>query len=243
MNTTIDGTTLTSPHTAKAVVHILVAERSALLREALVVALEEIEDIDVVASTSDPDETIDSVARSHPDVAFIGTSANGQEACDLARRIREQSESCQVIILDDQEDESTLVAGIEAGISAYLTWEAPLSQLLLVTRAVREGEVVVPRHMLRDLLDHLVTKRDAHDAAVKQLSALTRREREVLGLLAEGFDNEGIAGELIISPQTARTHIQNILQKLNVNSRLKAAAFVVQNGLVEELREERQGAA
>ncbi|MFP5299246.1 MAG: helix-turn-helix domain-containing protein, partial [Actinomycetota bacterium] len=135
------------------------------------------------------------------------------------------------------------VEGIEAGISAYLTWEAPLNQLLLVTHALREGEVVVPRHMLRDLLDHLVTKRDAHDAAIKQLSALTRREREVLGLLSGGFDNEGIAGELVISPQTARTHIQNILQKLGVNSRLKAAAFVVQNGLVEELREERMGAA
>jgi two-component system, NarL family, nitrate/nitrite response regulator NarL len=64
---------------------------------------------------------------------------------------------------------------------------------------------------------------------------LSRREREVLGLLVEGSDNDGIAQALVISPETARTHIQNVLTKLGVHSRLEAAAFVVQNGLMGDL--------
>jgi DNA-binding NarL/FixJ family response regulator len=66
---------------------------------------------------------------------------------------------------------------------------------------------------------------------------LTRRERDVLALLADGGDNDAIAEALIISPETARTHIQNILGKLGVHSRLEAAAFVIQNGLMHELVE------
>ena len=67
------------------------------------------------------------------------------------------------------------------------------------------------------------------------IAQLTRREREVLALLSEGADNEGIARALVISPQTARTHIQNILTKLSVHSRLEAAAFVAHNGVLTDL--------
>lgn len=67
------------------------------------------------------------------------------------------------------------------------------------------------------------------------MSKLTRREKEVLALLAGGSDNDAIAQALVISPQTARTHIQNVLGKLGVHSRLEAAAFVMQNGILDEL--------
>jgi DNA-binding NarL/FixJ family response regulator len=73
------------------------------------------------------------------------------------------------------------------------------------------------------------------DHAHARISRLTRREREVLALLADGSDNDGIARLLVISPQTARTHIQNILTKLSVHSRLEAAAFVTQNGILSDL--------
>ena len=71
--------------------------------------------------------------------------------------------------------------------------------------------------------------------ALKLLASLTRREREVLALLAKGEDNDGIAQELVISPETARTHVQNVLGKLGVHTRLEAAAFVTQNGILEDL--------
>ena len=72
------------------------------------------------------------------------------------------------------------------------------------------------------------------------MSRLTRREQEVLRFLAEGADNDGIAQGLVISPQTARTHVQNVLSKLGVHSRLEAAAFVRRSGLLDELLEQEQ---
>ena len=75
----------------------------------------------------------------------------------------------------------------------------------------------------------------AYAGSMTSTSKLTRREKEVLGLLAAGGDNDAISQRLVISPETARTHIQNVLAKLGVHSRLEAAAFVVQNGLQDEL--------
>jgi DNA-binding NarL/FixJ family response regulator len=87
--------------------------------------------------------------------------------------------------------------------------------------------------MLGGLLERLLQQRRARDEAARRLSRLTPREREVLTLLAQGGDNDSIARVLVISPQTARTHIQNVLVKLGVHSRLEAAAVAIQNGLVD----------
>jgi two-component system nitrate/nitrite response regulator NarL len=89
--------------------------------------------------------------------------------------------------------------------------------------------------MLGPLLSRLILRRREQDDALRRAGRLTRREREVLALLAEGGDNDAIAQRLVISPQTARTHIQNVLSKLGVHSRLEAAAFVIQNGILEDL--------
>jgi two-component system nitrate/nitrite response regulator NarL len=89
--------------------------------------------------------------------------------------------------------------------------------------------------MLGALLARLIRRRREQDEAIRRMSRLTRREKEVLALLAGGADNDAIAQALVISPQTARTHIQNVLGKLGVHSRLEAAAFVMQNGILDEL--------
>jgi two-component system, NarL family, nitrate/nitrite response regulator NarL len=82
-------------------------------------------------------------------------------------------------------------------------------------------------------LDRLVRRHEEQDQALQRISKLTPRERQVLGLLAEGGDNDAIAQALIISPQTARTHVQNVLGKLGVHSRLEAAALARRHGVVK----------
>jgi DNA-binding NarL/FixJ family response regulator len=113
-----------------------------------------------------------------------------------------------------------------------------MSQLIHVTRAVRRGETIVPSTMLGNLLTRLMRRRQEQDEAYRHISRLTPREREVLRLLVEGRGTEAIAMTLVISPQTARTHIQNILAKLGVHSRLEAAALVNETGVLERLTEE-----
>jgi DNA-binding NarL/FixJ family response regulator len=140
-----------------------------------------------------------------------------------------------VLVLAGEGDEETLVAAVEARANGYLTKTSSLAELIQATRAAYRGETLIPARMLGSLLARLIEKRRQRDDAMRQMSRLTRREREILVLLAQGADNDVIAQSLVISPRTARTHIQNVLAKLEVHSRLEAAAFVIRSGIHEEL--------
>jgi DNA-binding NarL/FixJ family response regulator len=143
------------------------------------------------------------------------------------------------LILCDENDDRIFVDALEAGASGFLSKSSPLAELTDAVRSLVRGEILIPSRMMGGLLARLIRRRREQDHALRALSRLTRREREVLRLLAQGTDNDGIAQTLVISPQTARTHVQNVLGKLGVHSRLEAAAFVTSSGLLEELEPER----
>ena len=180
-------------------------------------------------------EAVAEAERTSPDVAIVAVDLLIGGGSTLTAQIHDRSPSCRVLALGADEDYGRLIELLDGGVTGYLTKEAPLSELVDATRAVHRGETLIPPRMLGPLLTALLRRRKERDSAYRQISHLTRREREVLVLLSEGADNEGIARALVISPQTARTHVQNILAKLSVHSRLEAAAFVTQNGILPDL--------
>jgi two-component system nitrate/nitrite response regulator NarL len=95
---------------------------------------------------------------------------------------------------------------------------------------------LVPPELLGSLLDRLLRRRNEQDAALRLVSQLTPREKVVLALLSDGARNQAIAESLGISPETARTHIQNLLSKLGLHSKLEAASFAIQSGILDEIR-------
>lgn len=214
-------------------IRILLADRQSLFREAIRTGLEAEADLRVVGEARDGPEAVSEAARTSPDVAIVDlTLPGGPRTC---AHVRESVPRCRVLVIGTDEDYRSLIDVLDEGATGYLTKEAPLSELVHATRALHRGETVVPPRMLGPLISALLGRRKERDAAQHRISQLTRREREVLALLSEGADNEGIARALVISPQTARTHIQNILTKLSVHSRLEAAAFVAQNGVLPDL--------
>jgi DNA-binding NarL/FixJ family response regulator len=214
-------------------IRILLADRQSLFREAIRTGLEAEADLRVVGQARDGPEAVAEAGRTSPDVAIVDiTLPGGPRTC---AHIRERVPRCRVLVLGTDEDYRSLIDVLDEGATGYLTKEAPLSELVVATRALHRGETVVPTRMLGPLISALLGRRKERDAAHHRISQLTRREREVLALLSEGADNDGIARALVISPQTARTHIQNILNKLSVHSRLEAAAFVAQNGVLPDL--------
>jgi len=216
-------------------VRIMLADRQSLFRDAMRVVLESQDDLKVVGEASDGMQAVSEAARTHPDVALIDADLPNCHGLKAAAMIAERVETCRMLVLSDLEDEDTLVEALEAGATGYLTKTSPIGELIDAARRVAAGETIVPPHMLGGLLGRLIRRRRDHDDAIRQLAGLTRREREVLFLLAQAADNGGIAQPLVISPETARTHVQNVLTKLGVHSRLEAAAFVIQNGLLDEL--------
>lgn len=216
-------------------VRVLLAEPQLLLREAVRVALSSADDIEVVAEASDGVEAVAAARTAMPDVALIDVALPLRDGVQTTRMIAESVPRCRIVVLGGKEDEGLMMEALEAGASGYLTEEAALGDLVDATRAVFRGEALVPPRLLATLLNKLIWHRRERDEAIFLLSRLTRRERQVLTLLARGADNRAIADALAISPDTARTHIQNLLGKLGVHSRLEAAAFAVRRGLFEDL--------
>jgi NarL family two-component system response regulator LiaR len=212
-------------------ISMLLADDHALFRDAMRAALSGEPGLVIVAEARDGREAVAEALRTRPCVALIDGSLPNFDAIRATTLIVEQLPDCRVVVLSDEEDEKLLVEAVGAGASGFLTKASPLRTLVDAVKRVDAGETLIPGRMLGALLARLVNRRHQQDDAVRMMVRLTRREKEVLGLVAQGADNDTIARALVMSPQTARTHIQNILGKLEVHSRLEAAAFVVRNGL------------
>jgi DNA-binding NarL/FixJ family response regulator len=209
-------------------IHVLLADEQGLFREAVRIVLESQPDVAVVAEAGDEATALDAAAELKPDVALVSMALGGYNGLATARSISELLPDCRVVMLTPHADTATLVDAFEAGASGYLSKQSPIAELVDAIRAVHVHGILVPQGSLPDLIRSLVGRRRDRDETAARYGKLTAREREVLGLLITGADNETIGRSLLISPQTARTHVQNILAKLRVHSRLEAAALVRQ---------------
>lgn len=216
-------------------IRILVAQERGLYREALRIVLEGEPDLKVVGETQSGLETVEEVARTLPDVALIGARLPKLDGIRATEMIGQRTPDCRVLVISEEDDLEILVAALEAGARGFLTWELSLHYLIGGVHSLHRGEILVPPRMLGGLLSHLLRRRNEQEASARWLSRLTRREREVLTLLADGADNERIAKAMYISPHTARTHVQNLIGKLGVHSRLEAAMLFAQSGMRSEL--------
>jgi DNA-binding NarL/FixJ family response regulator len=216
-------------------VRILLADAHSLFREAVRMALDGQPDLTVVAQARDGLQAVAEAERSRPDVALLDAALPNCDGIRATEMIGERVPDCRVVLVSGENDQSLLMSSVLAGASGFLTKGSPLEDLIATARGVAEGETRIPPRLLGPLLDRLVRRRQEQTQALKRISQLTRREKEVLALLADGGDNDVIAQALVISPQTARTHVQNVLGKLGVHSRLEAAALARRNDVVEEL--------
>lgn len=216
-------------------VRILLVDGHSLFRQAVVGVLGGERGVEVVAEAEGEADALAMLSRSHPDVAFVDADPFDGDVATTIARMKDISPQCKILILTSHEQLDPIVEALQAGASGYLTKDASIADLVRAAHSAHDGEVVVPPEVMGKLLIALLDHRGHRDEALEQLSRLTRREREVLALLAQGADKDMIAERLVISPETARTHVQNILAKLDVHSRLEAAAFARRIHLVPDL--------
>jgi DNA-binding NarL/FixJ family response regulator len=128
-----------------------------------------------------------------------------------------------LVLTDDEDDERLLLELLDAGAIGYVTRDSRLTDLVHSVNAALRGEACIPRGMLGGLLKLLISQRREAYAMISRIERLSHREKQVLRELADRLDGVEIASKLFISPQTVRTHIQNIMVKLEVHSRAEAA--------------------
>lgn len=220
---------------APAQVQILIVDPEWLFRESVAWVLEQEPPFEVVARVDTLVEAEMHAERAQPAVAIVSAKLVDGDGIEAMRRIIEMAPDCRVVLLADGESPRVLRQAVEAGASGYLTKEAELSELIGAVWALTRGEVVIPPHLLGDLLRDLTQRRQEFDEHRQRLARLTGREREVLALLSKGGTSKSIGDSLGISSETARTHAHNLLRKMGMHSRLEAASYVLQHDLLDEL--------
>ena len=212
-------------------VRLLLVDARALSRAAMGAAFDAEPDIQVVAQAATLAAAVEQAGRMESHVVVVDASVvrpHERHPCEL---LKQQSMVAKVVVLDDRPDRWGLLAAVRAGTDGYVTRDEPLHAVLDTVRLVHDGQARIPARMLGQLLRDLASEQRQSAEVVELLMRLTRREREVLALLAEGCDPTAVAEILTISVQTARTHIQNIIQKFGVHSRLEVTALAREHGL------------
>ena len=214
---------------------VVVADPRRLIGDVLSEALQSFPDIEVVARTDDEPTTVLQATRTGAEVVVV-PAACSWPLLDLCEQLRGcASPRPRTLVLDHRPDEDALLHAVESGADGYTTGGAGLAAVADAVRAIARGESVVPPAMLGPLLRRLIQRRREADRSAERFGELTRREREVFALLVEGLDHKQIAARLVISPETARTHVQRVLRKLEVRSRVEAVALAARSGIADRL--------
>jgi DNA-binding NarL/FixJ family response regulator len=186
--------------------------------------------LEVLDVATNATEGLAAAHRERPDVLLIDLVLPDGDGTSVGREVVEKLPETKVLALTALSDPRAVRATLKAGFHGFLTKAAQLSQLVESIRAALGGQVVIPHRLARRAAGALSA--EEKDAALRARQ-LTVREWEVLALLCEGGGGEEIARRLSVSRNTVRTHVQNILMKLDVHSRLEAVAFAVRHGLAK----------
>jgi DNA-binding NarL/FixJ family response regulator len=211
---------------------IVLVERRPLARAALDAAQAD-RDVHVVAQAGDVATCLAAVGEHSIDLVLVDARAAAAEAAATCRTLRDDLPEMRTVVLVAGSDVASILIQLEAGAHGIVIAEDGLDSLLDAMVTVSSGHSYLPTRLLGTVLQSLIARRRADDAARTRYGTLSQRERETLALLGNGDDAAAIADHLVISTQTARTHIQNVLRKLEVHSRLEAASFAVKHGFTE----------
>lgn len=213
---------------------VLIVEDQSLFAEAIEVALCD-QGVDVVGVARTGCDALEMLTTTDPDVVLMDIGLPDMGGLVVGWTMLKQRPDLKILALTALRDGRAARDALRAGFSGYLTKDTDIGRLIRAIDSALAGEVTIPKRLARQAAG------DHGDAVALMISQLTQREREVLALLSEGADSAAIAARCGISRNTVRTHVQSILAKLNVHSRLEAAAFAVQHGLVSPGDQRRRG--
>lgn len=204
--------------------NIMLVDDHALFRKGLrdLISLED--DMRVVAEAVNGSEAIKKAMMIKPDLILMDVNLPGIDGIEATRAISERLESVKIVMLTVSSLDEHLFEAIKAGAMGYLTKNVSPEGLIRNLRGIKDGEAPLSRSMTTKILDSF--RDDGARKSIRPDSSITRREAEILELLAEGARDKEIAEKLDIAENTVKKHVQNILRKLHVNNRTAAANMV-----------------
>jgi len=210
-------------------VTVVIADDHQLVRQGLRRYLETAEDIRVVGEASGGREAVEIVGKLQPDVVVLDVRMDDLNGIEATKLIREQSPDTGVVILTGHEEERGVLEAVRAGARGYVLKARDAEHLVSTVRLVAGGNMVIDPDAAGAVADQL----DGEGGRAGGLGDLTKRELEVLRFLAMGHTNRQIAERLFISPDTVKTHLEHIYQKLGTPDRTAAVAEAMRRQIIE----------
>jgi DNA-binding NarL/FixJ family response regulator len=208
-------------------IKVLLVDDHQVVRRGLRTFLEVQDDIEVVGEASDGAEGVARAEELKPDIVLMDVKMPGMDGIDALRKLRELANPARVLIVTSFTEQRTVVPALRAGAAGYVYKDVDPDALAGAIRSVHAGHVVLQSEVASALLSQEVNSGQGRGVS------LTEREREVLGLIADGRSNREIARALVLSEKTVKTHVSNILMKLDLADRTQAALWAVRHGITD----------
>lgn len=209
-------------------IKLLLVEDHHIVRRGLAFFLKTKQEFEIIGEAENGEEAVAFVQKERPDVVLMDVSMPKMDGIETTKKLKTYDDTIKVLILSSFSEQDYVLPALEAGADGYQLKEVQPDQLVASIIAVYQGNANFHPKVTPALLGRSILKEEKVD----HLSELTKREREVLREIAKGRSNKEIAAELHIKEQTVKTHVSNILAKLQVEDRTQAALYAVKHGVV-----------
>jgi DNA-binding NarL/FixJ family response regulator len=210
-------------------IRILIIEDNRLLREGIASMIEEQADMKVTASCSDA-KYIEKIRASNPDIVLLDIGLRSQNSLNVVKLLFRVFPGIKIILMDLVPLEQDIVEFIKAGVIGFILKDASSMEFLKTIRSVAGGTKILPPNLTGSLFSQIVNNAVKKGSPLlKESVSMTKRERQVIELIADGLTNKEIAVKLHLSPHTIKSHVHNILDKLTLHTRVQIAKFSHEN--------------
>ena len=212
-------------------IRVALVDDQDLVRAGLRLVLEGEDDMEVVAEAADGRDGVFAVRRSKPDVVLMDIRMPNMDGLEATRELA-GDDGTAVLILTTYDMDEYVFEALRAGARGFLLKHSSPEQLVEAVRTVAAGDGIVAPAVARRVIEAFA-RQPATRSAPKELQQLTERERAVLELVARGRSNAEIAGELFVEPSTVKTHLGNVLAKLNLRDRIQVVIYAYEHGIIQ----------
>jgi DNA-binding NarL/FixJ family response regulator len=188
-------------------------------------------DMKIIANISDRENSLPRIIELKPEIVLIDLGLRSQNSLEVVKSVKEKSPDIKIIVMDLLPVEKDILDFVRAGASGFILKTAMVNEFLKTIRLVASGEKVLPSHMTDSLFSQIVERavNGSEHVDLKYAVRMTKRERQVIDLIADGLTNKEIGQILHLSPYTVKSHVHNILEKMTLHTRVQIAKFAHTN--------------